>query len=1039
MCKTDDNKNDNIKLVFSVEGKGEVVLSDWLETDSISIWLNRYGVRNHKADKTTPDIFPKDPLAINLYEYSYCKRYLRNGYVYVYDETLKHISEYRIYGSIAFTILKNERNITEDARERDTSLRGKYFISASFGSTVWIAFSHIQWSAKYVKKYMDEADFRDVRGQKFNTMDVVGDDFCHLDDIQVYSLPETEQEAAAIGEENSELRDSYRFDEICGYTSLESGKRKIRKMEEKFIPYFVFFSVHDPIGCAHDIAEDFTTQVEYHLAFTQGLPFGKTPEEMLANKENSSFINPNDPVTLQYYSLYQSSSLMNKFILENPANNNEFGGDINKESLRAVLGLDERKKSYDKMVSIHNALGRLLETNYYHNVLIDACECSLKGMAEGQTITLTHHGLLALKPACIDNELASKIGFIDNCWEEYMYNSFFYGGLAPQKPTIKGAGQPLQYVSRELLNADYRETSLFDDIKKGIKNIIIIANDLFINVDTSLGLYVYLIKTEIDKQQYASRINSILDKKKNIANLKKLAIGKIRDNAVQQLNQVADKTLKEYSWFSKIFRKNTIKKDVVNRAENIADDAIRKMDDISEVASTRINNLDDELEKLKIEELKLNEKYKRAKWVETKSFQKFLGTLATINLVLAAKEAYKNPNFSTVSNTIGSAIETTAAISAFAMSESTNQWILKKVFRAKNLKISVACRVSLTSTAILSVVTIWDGVMLWGKKDYETAALYIASGVTGFAAAVVIWKGYAAGLASIGPWGWALIAISFVLMIIAYFTYKSELERFIIASVYCDIWRRRNRIPGISGMTPVQAMKAIYNNGEPKAHEFEADNGDVYDLKDFRNMLRWLFEKLSYYTCDFQIQSHHSDGVFHIIDAFNIYCNFNAMLPTARIEYAMIINQGYLFAFDGRKPDFIKTTYAPRVTIGENSVSVQFSSDLSQWKQDMKKRIGDYPITLEIPSSGEGYNPYPVDNKGKDYNEDLVSGRNMTYLFAFRIVYDQFSGQSLPMSADDNGPEYFVLSGDLFSPDNDIQFTNPHIRQSRMTKSQLGL
>ncbi|PXV63758.1 hypothetical protein CLV62_1127 [Dysgonomonas alginatilytica] len=219
---------------------GREVESDRLSTtDGIILRFNRYSLHQAKTDEQYQNfnLNPNFPDKVGIYEY--CRKNIVEGYIYMYNEKFKDIIEFRC---IAGILIQGPRikwdKEASDFREIEPYGDYKDYTIIKKGIVYWFAYSTEQWSVRYTRSMIDDQKLREKRFQELDTSYLTKNkDVATYEDILIYHEKNNPSEYERIA-----------------YDKFELGLSSIKPLDDK-TPY-VYFSLHDPIGCATDLRKD---------------------------------------------------------------------------------------------------------------------------------------------------------------------------------------------------------------------------------------------------------------------------------------------------------------------------------------------------------------------------------------------------------------------------------------------------------------------------------------------------------------------------------------------------------------------------------------------------------------------------------------------------------------------------------------------------------------------------------------------------------------------------------------------------------------
>ncbi|MDU1906693.1 MAG: toxin VasX [Dysgonomonas sp.] len=1025
--------------------------------------------------------------AVDLVElHMYIKRPVRDGYLYVIeDKASPLVSEYEIFGGTLIPILENRKpaSITEDVRQEMPNYDEFKFVYVSKENKTLFAYSPVQWSAGYLKDCVSDKNNLRKRFQVFDPTirHYLDSDPARIhESIQIACPIPTAEEQEKFDKRDSEFMQTPRFRELMALYNLSIDYKLMSKSEYKKL--FYHFTLHDPIGCANDLCESLDNQYRYHQALIGGLPIGKSPQDMLLSNNT---VDSESEDNIQCYSLYTASDIVYRMTRGAWARKRE--NKTTNDILKKILGIKERGESFNKIVGFRSDLGSFMRINYYQNALLDIYyNKNTSSLIDGQNICMRHIQCLNIKPSVVDPQ---SVSLKDNEYDEFIRKSYFYEeGESPlQQPGWLENGQEVQYVCREVLNtvhSDYIRKVLGDKKKdakskqagevprpgdlKDDRSIldkaepkVILADKIASLLDTFFGVYIYSIEKDIHRIQIAQTANRYLSanatdaalewsKKEldillneykinpnNQRDLQKFMRKALGLNKGQTATQEQQKTIKR--WIDQMYKKSEFVKKVLRpndgrtklgKMQNTVRRAIEE--EVNAATRTRIITgtepytrmnlaLDDQVALLREDRV-----YSIIK--KTWAWNGIVTLFSTANIFFATRRLIKEKKLVSLVNSVGALMELTAAsISVYAAVTKMDAAQIGKrsLIRlgARNLNFGLAARLSILSGVVGGIVSVWDGITEIQKGNEATGIAYIASGGFALGAAVAFWGAYAGWLGAFA-WSGPLAILAVLAFVVGMAMSQTEFENYLSNSVY-----KKVRIAGLSNMPPHEALQHFYKQAiESKDWNFEADNEQVYNLKDFRQMLGWLYEKL--YSIDFDEKmeyygEYHTATPILFCPRFALTCKLPALPPNARLEYCMQIEQNDMDEIhngmrDNRYRPDQKTTKIIHVLPPEKppvfekvhqdgklkGYTAKFSFDVSSILQEYINK------QLEIP----GYYTR-TDSRKRMFARKKYE---LNFYFAVRVLLDDIGQYTWPISID-KVPQHYVLKGRLY---NNIQHMN---------------
>ena len=319
--------------------------------------------------------------APQIKDWDYKASSLREGYLYLYFENKPDLfKEFKVELTGLLTNIITD--LSTDVRTQTDSYSKKYYC-VSTKDVIWIAYSEYQWSAKYIRKIRNEASVREKRMQKFdgpsftegneipNTFSVNEiDGYFPLSDID--TSPKKTKDHGSIywtpGHFTNGM-DAYLIQDWKGY--YDNVKVLEDKPDEQTE---VFFCLHDPVGCADELAIELQNIWDYMEAIIISMQTGLDrqvvyKEIVKGNKE---------PDNLSHKDLLKKTELLHKSLLLlyqagfcSEENINKYGKHLDRKRMETMLAKDERQKCREKVLEAKNQLTSFLESEYYKNRVLE--------------------------------------------------------------------------------------------------------------------------------------------------------------------------------------------------------------------------------------------------------------------------------------------------------------------------------------------------------------------------------------------------------------------------------------------------------------------------------------------------------------------------------------------------------------------------------------------------------------------------------------------------------------------------------------------
>jgi len=339
-------------------------------------------------------LFPENAPAIP--KYSYCRKLVRDGYLYVYNETWSQEEgkdlwyEYKIRDGKLFTIVWEDLN--SNKRESQTGAWRDTNILVRANDVVWVAYSDTQWSASYTKHNITSKSCR----------------FQKIDTGEWLQILDPDEQAVAPNLKGSMLQT------ITNQKTDSSGKKTeldfmlTRGEFDKLAT--LHLTLHDPIGAAEDICVDASNAYEQLRLLVTSIQTGTENPETLS-----------ESVLKQAQALYTHGLMFNKIFYDQRNGQNNSGTEeekkahqkfldmkkhiVSKDFLEKMLGKDERAKLREEIDKYRESLLTFISNDYYNNVLDDYRENTPFRRELGIITVLKHIQQFAYDPSLADRAM----------------------------------------------------------------------------------------------------------------------------------------------------------------------------------------------------------------------------------------------------------------------------------------------------------------------------------------------------------------------------------------------------------------------------------------------------------------------------------------------------------------------------------------------------------------------------------------------------------------------------------------------------------
>lgn len=729
--------------------------------------------------------------------YAYKAFPLRGGFMYVYYETEDKWAEYRVTDALRLQSIiwdEHDYNRTNRIPKRNPKTgRWDEYTGLPVGKNkvVWVAWSEVQWGARYAAKVLTTEELRKGRMQKVDIAkwkkNEKQEDVFHASEISV---------TAYAGEysEFSQLQDKIKF--------------VMRDEDEQ--QNNLFMVLHDPLGAADDVVSLLHKEYKHLDTLSTCMLAGATSTEMQEEYKAAYSVG----LTL-YLTIFSES--------HSKAYGNKYRDRLDRKVLEAMLGVKKRAQQRELILKIRDVLGAILHSNYYQNILFDYTENSDFWRLEGETrVTNMHYGPLSDMPHFHDQHLDlynPKRGEEDK-WRKFIADSFSdekVSGVARllssdfqyKKPT-----EEFQPVSFRLYFKDYEKSSIPEAE-------IELLDKLFGSLSTALSLYGPYIGNKLKNSQLLVKLNKLKIEGDKLV--------RIKETTIKELNWELEKNIKNiHSKKKRIINKQSKK---INKA--YAD----KIEKALAKFTAESSSLDSHIGETKVKVLELL--HKKGKFSSNNYIallDELVAGLDMVNAIAALNTVTQEGGAKNNINLVGaltSLISSTLSLSTQTM-RTFDLRITKFLF--KNAKVFFSTRLSWVACIVVAIV---DGINTserFKANDYNAALCYTLSAAAGAGVAV----GAAANALYTAAWGgplaWACLVVGVIAGGLAVWLTDDDLEAFLSATIF-----GKNNCPKsiTPDCWPDKVMSLLYQ------HRGRLDKdlviSDVHiDMRSFKKMDDWL-------------------------------------------------------------------------------------------------------------------------------------------------------------------------------------------------------
>ncbi|TAJ08150.1 hypothetical protein DMA11_21520 [Marinilabiliaceae bacterium JC017] len=337
---------------------------------------------------------------------------LNRGYVYIIVENDPdlwyeyEVDELGLFSPVFWADNKDKNGHYKDIRKASGKKeKDKIFKN---GTILWITYSQVQWTIDYHTQMRTDEEKRKERMLRVEcTGFEKGGDNPHE-----YAIPYDEVTGTYISAHRPQsLWLDDKLKEIAADETAPDPKNENTIKEDMFI------TLHDPIGCADDIAEYLKIEIFRHRAKIESLQTGEEEQvvfdRLIAGKEPGVLSEEQEQIGAMFSLALTSYQLVyNNEEMIDDYDGGDIGGfwrnGIHKEKLINVLGVEERKGQRRKVRALRDDFGKFLQGKYYQNAYFHHFGGSELNKVDGKYYAMQHFSLLAIKPHIFDRSIDLK-------------------------------------------------------------------------------------------------------------------------------------------------------------------------------------------------------------------------------------------------------------------------------------------------------------------------------------------------------------------------------------------------------------------------------------------------------------------------------------------------------------------------------------------------------------------------------------------------------------------------------------------------------
>ncbi len=842
----------------------------------------------------------------NINDFFYARTALNEGYIYVIIDDNKFL-EYKVDGngylhSVSWAENKDSKgNYLDKRRETGSPCAALTFQP---DSVIWIAYSPVQWSLKYLKDMLSDKDGkRTERMKQITCSGFEHNEVSNNDEI----LPFNQACGTYL---NSNIFDSIWFNQKIKEIIAEDNT--IRKKEPEALKEDMFITLHDPLGVLTDFSEVYGEKILRFKALIEAIQTGETLEEAFSrvskvvpepfdtskNVEhqhlfalaNFCYHHIYDDVRNAKYSDYVGVDKLEKYKLNHYIRNTGYysqtgtynsakesktgvlsrGVDFDK--LVGILGIDERTEEREKLITLRDEFYKLYKGDYAFKYIEDYLDNIKNNTVELRHLIYPVTDMLYLNPYNIDAALLLNHDRQKHVNDSIQKNllKLIVDGVLPEDFKIR----------------DKTKSELFDDMEKIVAMLAglidaelpedsnmnpALAQEISMKMAGIVGSYTtYCADKAFGELKTANGSYRQFDTEK-LQGVKKDIVDKI--NSTNKINKQELLAINESGDIISTMKKQYVL--LTNQGGTL------KLELISE--DFAVNDYSSYFtEKLTTKQIR-NNKYNSAleKAVNTKAFNKLYGALAIINISTSLNALLKDSSYRNIAD-LGGYVFSLAEV---ALNIKKINLIAARKSEEIILKTARFAKVAGGLSGIITgAVCIMDGLDLASKNDEDAAIAMMGAGV-GFA-----FSGLATILELSGPIGWGTLIIGTGLYFLAKALTDDEYDKIYNNFLLSDFNKKYKK----GGLTPMEYAKLILDKrSDLTREEYRADREDV-SLPNYENPY-FDYVKLLNLTVmpSLYLQGQHLDatGSNYFVNKFKItiplyqYFNYPNSLDNVKIGF----------------------------------------------------------------------------------------------------------------------------------------------------------
>lgn len=377
-----------------------------------------------------PENAPKVP------GYQYYGAPVREGWLYVYNETTSNWHEYKILpGGEIQTVVWERFTEGYDEREPQKGAPSVTYLKAKPDHVIWLAYSEIQWTSKYTTKVVGSNDLRKKRMQRIDCKSWLSEQKGE----DLLSTAEARAEFIEYNGTHNIAHNIYLRDyQLC--KALDNSD------------HHLYAYLHDPLGAANDLADDLTDARLMYECLIKSMQTGAKREELYRHTtEKTPF--PILPHSDQLFALHMLTVSLYPLLYDTRNKDTcKHAEHVDKAKFEALLAMEIRVKEKNEIEKIRTALATFMTSDYYVNVVNDAQDNTHTNRLLYLEGYHTRNNVLSIPPAVYDYHLDIHDGSANDLDKNSEVKSYFTSIMEEGSWFDKLAAKEIDYT--DLIDKD---------------------------------------------------------------------------------------------------------------------------------------------------------------------------------------------------------------------------------------------------------------------------------------------------------------------------------------------------------------------------------------------------------------------------------------------------------------------------------------------------------------------------------------------------------------------------------------------------------